>query len=455
MNYDTIVSIIFWVLTGLLSLLTIHFVVFAIVGIFAKKKFPKTDIKHKYGIIIPARNEEKVVGNLIESIYKNDYPQDKLQVFVIAHNCTDKTAEIAREMGATVYEYNNPKENTMGYAFKYLFDRIKEDYGTENYDGFFLFNADNILSKDYFDKMNDAFEAGHCEKVITSFRNSKNFGSNVMSALYGIYFAEGCRLESRGRTVCGCSTRVQGTGYVISSKIVENGWPYVTLTEDWEFTADQILQGHKIEFCDEAVFYDEQPTTNKVMLRQRLRWSKGHLLVCLTKATDLFKRLFKRTPKGQKSNKFSTWDIFVNILPICVVSGVVSILQLICIALSPLFTSRWLEIYKSYGMGIVQSLAVGYVLIALSAVLIFILERKRIKGVSFWKKVGAVFAWPIFIFLSIPIEFVALFSRNVGWKTIPHNDTTNFDKLNSSSVENQKGVNDEEIVVASVQGENK
>ena len=150
MDYLQIVRTVILVLSSLLGLLTLHFFFFALVGIFKKRTFPKTDTKLKYGVIIPARNEEAVVANLIESVRHNDYPQDQLQVFVIAHNCTDRTAEIARQHGATVYEYNNPEECTMGYAFRYLFDRIREDWGISNYDGFFLFNADNVLAPDYF-----------------------------------------------------------------------------------------------------------------------------------------------------------------------------------------------------------------------------------------------------------------------------------------------------------------
>jgi cellulose synthase/poly-beta-1,6-N-acetylglucosamine synthase-like glycosyltransferase len=228
------------VLITLLGLVMAHFAIFGIVGTFKRKTYPKTDKINKYGLIIPARNEEAVVAGLIESIKKNNYPQDMLHIFVIAHNCTDKTAEIARSHGVTVYEYNNPAENTMGYAFRYLFSCIERDFGTQNYDGFFLFNADNLLDINYISKMNDAFELYNHDSVITSFRNSKNFGKNLISGLYGMDFASGCRFESRGRTVLGCSTRVQGTGYLISSKVVKNGWPYVSLTEDWEFTADQI-----------------------------------------------------------------------------------------------------------------------------------------------------------------------------------------------------------------------
>jgi len=442
MDYIQIVDLIFSIISGIIGLFTVHFIVFALVGVFAKKSFPKTEVKHKYGIIIPARNEETVVGNLIKSVQKNNYPQDKLHIFVIAHNCTDKTAQIARELGATVYEYNNPQENTMGYAFKHLFEQIEKDFGTQNFDGFFLFNADNILSRDYFDKMNDAFEFYKGERVITSCRNSKNFGSNVMSALYGLHFMYGCRLECRGRSVLGCSTRVQGTGYVISSKVVEHGWPYVTLTEDWEFSADQILQGRNIVYCDDAVFYDEQPTTTKVMFRQRLRWAKGHLLVCLTRAKDLFKKMFRKTPAGIKSNKFSTYDIMVNIMPTLLISLAVSVLQWIFIFLTPLFMQNYLEVWRSHAINFGISTAAGYLGLMLSAILVFICERKRIQGVSFFKKVGAVLLWPVFVFVGMPIELFAAFMK-VGWKTIPHTDTTNFEKINGEAV---KLPNNEEVV---------
>ena len=438
MTYEQIVYIIFAALTAILSLMTIQFAFFAIVGIFAHKKFPKAQVKHKYGLIIPARDEEKVVGNLIESMQKTDYPQELLHIFVIAHNCKDNTAELCRKLGATVYEYNNPKENTMGYAFKHLFECIERDYGTQNYDGFFLFNADNILSRDYFDKMNDAFEACGGESVITSFRNSKNFGSNIMSGMYGLFFMSGCRFESRGRTVCGCSTRVQGTGYVINSKIVKNGWPYVTLTEDWEFSADQILQGRKIVYCDEAVFYDEQPTTNKVMLRQRLRWSKGHLLVCLTRCKLLFRSLFGKryipSPSGDgttvKNNKFSKYDIFINCLPFCVISGTVAIVNFI-LSLSTVFVAADpIAALIKFAITTGAGLAFSYLILMLSAVLIFILERKRVKNVSIPKRIGMALVYPFFMLVGVFLEFIAVFARDVQWKPIPHDDKTTHEDLN-------------------------
>lgn len=433
MNYIQIVDLIFGVIFGIFGAMTVHFVFFSIVGLFTKKKFPKAKVQHKYGIIIPARNEEAVVGNLIKSVYKNNYPQDKLQVFVIAHNCTDKTAQIARDLGATVYEYNNPNECTMGYAFRYLFDQIKKDYGVQNYDGFFLFNADNILDANYFEKMNDAFDATEGKSVITSFRNSKNFGTNMISGMYGLYFMSGCLLESRGRTALGCSTRVQGTGYVINSKLVENGWPYVTLTEDWEFTADQVINNTKIEFCDDAVFYDEQPTTFKVMWRQRVRWSRGHLLVCVTRFKDLVKAFW--SPKYSHRNKASLYDIFINCMPVCLVTFGVGLLQFITYLFAPLagisFGTAMLHWLRGFGV----SLLIFYISCFVQAIVLFIAERKRIKDVKWWKKILMCFIWPLFILIQYPMDIVALFQKNVGWKVIPHTDTTTFENLNNMANE--------------------
>ena len=224
MNYVEIVNLVFTIIFGILTLLSVFYVIFAVVSVFKKKTFPPAEKQGNYGIIIPARNEGKVVGHLIESIQKANYPQDKLKIFVIAHNCSDNTAEVARSYGVTVYEYNNPAEATKGYGLKYLFQQIEKDYGIQSYDGYFILDSDNIVATNYFQKMNDAFMYYGCKNIVASFRNSKNFGKGIIPGLYGIYFAIGCFLESRGRTVCGCSTRVSGTGYVINSESLKDGW---------------------------------------------------------------------------------------------------------------------------------------------------------------------------------------------------------------------------------------
>ena len=430
MNYVEIVNLIFSIIFTIIAALVFHFVFFAIFGMFTKKTFPKTDKKLRYGIIIPARNEEFVVGNLIESIKKTSYPADKLEIFLIAHNCTDNTAKIGRKLGVNVYEYNNPDECTMGYAFRYLFSMIEKDFGTSSFDGFVLFNADNVVSTDYFDKLNDAFVAGDKKNVVTSFRNSKNYGENAMSAMYGMYFMYGCRMEARGRTLLGCSTRVQGTGYVINSDIVKDGWKYVTLTEDWEFTADQLLQNTNIVYCDEAVFYDEQPTKLGVMWRQRVRWARGHLLVFLSRYREIISSLWKPKKLGGGKNKVSLYDFSVNILPLGVIGIGLTIVHLVALLFSPLFgdfnlITVVLDYLKTYSLSLVSS----YFTLILSAFLILIIERKRIPKIKFSALLGAILLWPPFVLIAAVCDVVALFSKNLGWKTIPHHNTTAIEDI--------------------------
>ena len=439
MGYTDIVILVTNILSAFIGLLTAHFFVIAIIGLFRRKTFPEAKEKLKYGLIIPARNEEAVVGGLIESIQKNNYPQDKLHIFVIAHNCTDKTAEVARSYGVNVYEYNNPEENTMGYAFRYLFTCIERDFGTKNFDGFFLFNADNILDQNYFSKMNDAFQYYDRKCVVTSYRNSKNFGTSILSGLYGMYFTVGCSLESRGRAFLGSSTRVQGTGYVVSPELVKNGWKYVTLAEDWEFNADQILLGNNIRYCDDAIFYDEQPTKMRIMWRQRVRWKRGHFLVFRSRIKELIKSLFAKDTK----NRFSHYDMTVNCLPIPLVPFLIFLIQMILLLIAPLvspgaslqqiFIGDSCNLLTSSGMLFTQLrfLIGAYLVLLLNAVVIFIRERKRIHDVSFLHKVLISLCWPLFLFIQIPIDVHAFFARNLGWKPIPHSDKTSFDSVNT------------------------
>lgn len=424
MGYLEIVTIVSAVMGGLLSLLLIHFVVFTVIGIFGRKKFPACEEKLKYGVIISARNEEKVIGNLLESIRACDYPQENIDVFVVAHNCTDDTAQVCREGGAIVYEYDNPQERMVGYAYRHLFQKVAEDYGTENYDGFLILDADNVLAENYFTKMNDAFVAGGKQKVITSFRNSKNFGENYMSCLYGMFFLMMCRYYCRGRTVCNCSSRVSGTGYLMPADAVKDGWEYVTLTEDWEFSADQITQNKKILYCDEAEFFDEQPTTIKIMLRQRLRWAKGHMDVFATRFKKLVKSIFRKKKKdGEKKaekNTFSAYNMAVEIMPLGVISVSLWLIQLVLFALAPLFGCNAATVWINYAIAFGIALASGYVITLFSGILLLLLEHRRIQKLKFFTVLRALLLWPFFLLLDVFLDLTALFIRRLEWKPIPH-----------------------------------
>ena len=213
----SLVSTLSNVLTGILNL---H-IIYKFIGIFATKKFKPAGKKHKYAILIPTRNESAVIADLLESIKLQNYEQDLITTFVIADNCTDNTAQTAIDHGAVCYSRHDPNEHTKGYALKYLIECISKDYGIDAFEGYFIFDADNLLKEDYISRMNDAFDAG--EKIVTSYRASKNFDSNWISASYFLHWLRTVRYEHRARSLLGLATRVQGTGYLISSELLRKG----------------------------------------------------------------------------------------------------------------------------------------------------------------------------------------------------------------------------------------
>ena len=137
-----------------------------------------------------------------------------------------------------MYERKDPYRRTKGFALQYLVERIREDYGIDAFEGYFLFDADNLLKKDYITRMNESFDAG--EKIITSYRNTKNFGDNWISASYGVHWLRTVRHEHRARSLFRLATRIQGTGFLFSWEIIKDGWNYTSLTEDRAFCADAV-----------------------------------------------------------------------------------------------------------------------------------------------------------------------------------------------------------------------
>lgn len=422
MDYLLVVWIVFGAIWGFFFLLLFHYIVFTVIGIFKKKTFPKTEEKRRYGILIGARNEEAVIGRLLDSIRANDYPADKVRVFVVAHNCTDRTAEIARSKGATVYEYNNPAERVVGCAYRHFAERINAEGGLSELDGIIVINADNVLAPDYISRMNDAFVATGGEKVITSYRNSENFGRNYMTCLYGIFFIAACRYESRGRTVCNCSTRVSGTGFLFRADLIKEGWNYVSLTEDWEFSADRISRGMKVFYCDDAQLYDEQPKTIHLMLRQRLRWARGHTVVFFTRIKQLARSFFRPKKKGGPENKFSIFDISMSLMPLGVMGVVLGLAQAVCVAVAPLVGVSASFAWWLYGVWAGAMFGISYLLTVISAVLLVILERKRIPKIRFGVMLAAVLLWPFFVALNVVLDVISFFTKKLEWKPIPHGE---------------------------------
>lgn len=163
--------------------------------------------------------ENAVIGNLIKSIKAQNYPSELIDVVVVADNCTDNTAEIARSCGAIVYERFNKVLVGKGYALDYAFNKIKEDEGDYTaYDGYFIFDADNVIDRNYVREMNKTFDQGY--RVVTSYRNSKNFDTNWITSGYSLWFCREAKYLNNPRMILKTSCAVSGTGFLTSSEII-------------------------------------------------------------------------------------------------------------------------------------------------------------------------------------------------------------------------------------------
>ena len=294
------------------------------ISLFIHKKSRRIKKNNSYGILIAARNEENVIGNLIDSLKNQNYPSDLISIYVVADNCTDNTSSVAKEHGAIVYERYNTSKIGKGYALNFLLNKIKEESTMP--DAFIVFDSDNIVDSNYVSEINKTFNNGY--QVITGYRNTKNYGDNWISSGYGLWFLREAMYLIQPRWKIGNSCGVSGTGFLFSSKVLEEfgGWNFHLLTEDIDFTADYIVNNRKIGYCPKAMFYDEQPTSFKQSVTQRLRWSKGYLQVL----GKYGKRLFKCTLKGE----FSTFDMLMNITPATVLSWVSIIVNILAIVVS-------------------------------------------------------------------------------------------------------------------------
>ena len=230
--------------------------------------------KHKFMAIIPAHNEETVVTNLIESLKKQDYPKDLLDIYVIADNCTDNTAKLSREAGAIVYEIFDENKKTKGYAMQWFLNKKVEE--NADYDAFCVFDADNIVMPDFIENMNKKLCQG--EEIVQGYRDIKNPTDSWISAGYAIFYWTMNRFYHLARYNLGLSPLINGTGFMVKFDIIrQEGWYTKTLTEDIEFSLKSIAKGRKLGWAVDAKVYDEQPIGFHQSWSQRSRWTVGHL----------------------------------------------------------------------------------------------------------------------------------------------------------------------------------
>lgn len=301
--------------------ITCYYLILGLFGLFRKKEKKNYEPKNKFALLIAAHNEEVVIGSLIESMLKLDYPKDMYDVFVIADNCTDDTAKIAKTYGVNVCERFNKDKRGKGYALEWMFAKLFKM--EKQYDAIAIFDADNLVHKNFLKEMNSKLQQGY--KVVQGYIDSKNPSDSWIATAYSIAFWTQNRMFQLARANVGFSNQIGGTGFAIETETLkELGWGATCLTEDLEFTCKLVLNGEKVGWAHDAIIYDEKPLKLGQSWTQRKRWMQGF--------TDVASRyFFKLLKKSILERKFYVFDAALYVLQpfVTLLLGISAVLTLI------------------------------------------------------------------------------------------------------------------------------
>lgn len=284
-----------WVIVTIAGACMLLPMIYWVLMIIPQKRYPDAKTDHKYVVVTCARNERNVIEHLISSVRAQNYPRELLDILVVAHNCTDDTAEVSRRAGADiVLELNDPdpKHGRKGYALNLAFREILDN--RPEYEGIIVMDADNLMNIDFVKEMNKAFDAG--VEVGTGYRNSKNFDDNCIAGSNGMTLLRDCRANAHGRTRVHSTAPITGTGFFIRRETAADmgGWNAFNLVEDCEYTLQLLDKKHHVQYVSEAEFFDEQPHGLKYSLVRQTRLGKGGFQLFFKYGPKLLFRFFTR-----------------------------------------------------------------------------------------------------------------------------------------------------------------
>lgn len=386
------ISILF---TVVISVNSVYFLIISIFG-WVRRKEPKAEdfpIKHTFALLVAAHNEESVIANIVKCLKALEYPKDMYDVFVIADNCTDRTAEIARENGAIVYERSDDVKRGKGFSLEWMFKNL---FALERqYDAVSILDADNLVSSNYLLEMNKHLSMG--QGVIQGYLDSKNPQDSWISAGYSITYWVNNRMFQLARYYLGLNCALGGTGFVMRTDILkEMGWGATSLTEDLEFTMKLVLRNMRVTWAHDAKVYDEKPLHMKQSWRQRKRWLQGHWDCAFRYMKDLLK-------KAMNEKDFAAFDMAVYLLqPLVIIVGGISIVSgwfynaYEAVNDPGKFTSPW-----------------GIFMIILTIVLTYVFGTFIIIEKKFtWKILLYYIVYPIYVLTWVPISIQGFIHRN-------------------------------------------
>jgi len=355
---------------------------------------------HKFMAIIPAHNEETVIKNLVDSLVNQDYPKELYDIYVIADNCSDATAEIAKDAGAIVYKRFDEVNKTKGFALNwFLQQKIEEN---ADYDALCVFDADNIVDKNFIKNMNKKLCQG--EEIVQGYRDIKNPTDSWISGGYAIFYWMMNRFYHLARYNLGLSPLINGTGFMVKFDLLKpNGWQTKTLTEDIEFSLINIAAGRKLGWSTDAIVYDEQPVGFSQSWSQRSRWTVGHLQCMKEYTKDLY--------NGVKEHK-----TLMNFDGLLYMFGIpMMLLTFLLLFVNTLLYLGAEMTFADLVGNYVRYLIATFILPIITGVAIMALDKRNIKQMT-----KAIICYPLFLGSWILINIKCLIKPDTKWEKIEH-----------------------------------
>lgn len=363
--------------------------------------------KPDFCILIPAKDESKVIKGPLDSIKNQTYKINMQNVYVIVEDIKDPTVNICKEYKCNYIVRKHLELKRKGYALDEAIKQIKKEY-----DAYFIIDADNILDKDFFKYMSKVYQKGY--DIGVGYRDNKNWSSNVISACSGLVFTIANNINKR-KNKTNENITITGTGFYIKGNIIKEfgGYPFHEITEDYELTLYATV--HKLTTCYEerAIFYDEQPTTLKASIKQRIRWIRGYFNARVNYLPQLKEKIF-----DNQMNYGSVYKEIMWLRPILILA-----LAFVIFYLAIIINQIYMLIKSTYDL---SSLILGLIVIGITyLVMMFftiyqlISERKHIK-VKNSLKVKIILYNPIFLLTFIYCAIAAIVKKNITWERIEH-----------------------------------
>jgi cellulose synthase/poly-beta-1,6-N-acetylglucosamine synthase-like glycosyltransferase len=226
----------------------------------------------RFAVVVPAHDEEKLIGGTVRSVLAADYPRGLLELVVVADNCRDQTARVATDHGATCLERSDATRRGKPYALEWAIERLDLD----RHDALVVIDADTRVDGLFFERMAARLQTGR--RALQGYFGVSNPEQSWLTRLSLLPAALKYRLNFPGKDLANLSCPLAGNGMCFEIGIIrEFGWKAYSVTENWEYWAQLALSGIRVGVAADAVIYSEVANTLSSGQSQRMRWTKGRI----------------------------------------------------------------------------------------------------------------------------------------------------------------------------------